>query len=140
MLLQKKQISVPLKEMREDGFNWSAAWALEELGGEQFLAELRNANNPETTYEALMGETMPSGATSPSSKDVHNYREYMKDVQAALSLPPDTAKTRISALEAQRRSLSEIVQRIIPNAQKENDARLEIFTERKELLVTLSAK
>jgi hypothetical protein len=136
---QRQQISTPLKQMREDGFDWSAAWGLEELGGEQFLAELRSAKNPGTTYQTLMGEPMPNGANAPSSEDVRNYREYMKAAQAVLNLSPDTAKMRLSALEAQERALPVIVQRIIPNAQKENDARTEIFAARKELLETLSA-
>ena len=88
----------------------------------------------------LMGEPMPSGANAPSSEDVRNYREYMKAVQAALNLLPDTAKTRILALETQKRALPEIVQRIIPHAQKENDALSEVFAARKELLETLAAE
>jgi hypothetical protein len=137
---QKRQISVPLKEMREDGLDWGAAWGLEELGGEQFLAELRSAKNPGTTYEMLMGEHMPSGANAPSSEDVRNYHEYMRAVQAALKLPPDATTMQISALDTEKRALPEIVQRIVPHAQKENDARTEIFSARKELLETLSAK
>jgi hypothetical protein len=38
-----------------------------------------------------------------------------------------------------KRTLPEVVQRIIPHAQKENDARAEIFAARKELLEALSS-
>jgi hypothetical protein len=137
---QKNQISVALKTMREDAFNWGAAWGLEELGGEQFLAELRNAKNPGSTYEMLMGEPMPSGASSPSLEDIRNYREYMKAAQAVLNLPADAAKTRLLSLETQKRALPEVVRRMVPNTQKENDARTEIVAARKELLEVLSVK
>src|SRR5216684_2297044 len=36
---QKKNISVSLKQIREDGINWGAAWGFEESAGEQFLRE-----------------------------------------------------------------------------------------------------
>jgi hypothetical protein len=43
-------------------------------------------------------------------------------------------------METQKRALPEAIQRLIPSAQKVNDARLEVFTARKELLETLAAK
>jgi len=136
---QKKQLFVQLKQMPETGFNWGVAWGLEESGGEQFLRELRSAKNPATTYGSLMGQPMPSGAKSPTLEDVGNYCEYMRAVQNALNLAPDTAKLRLSALESERRGLPEITQNIIPNALKTNGARAEIFAARKELLDVLSA-
>ena len=123
---QLHQIYGPVDKMRQDGFEWAAAWGLEGLLGEQFLAELRSAKDLAATWEVLMGEPLPTGATAPSSEDVHHYRDYMKTAQAALSLPPDTAKTRMSALATEKSALSEVVQRIIPNVQKENDARRDI--------------
>ena len=136
---QKKQISVRLKELRDDGFNWGIAWELEELGGEQLLAELRSAKDLGTTYEMLKGESMPSGTSAPSAEDVRKYREYMKAVRAVLNLPPDSAKMRLSVFEMRKSTLPEVIQRIIPHAQKENDARAEIFAARKELLEALTA-
>ncbi len=137
---QKRQISVPLKQMREDGFNWAAAWGFEESSGEQFLLELESAKNPGAVYESLMGEPIPSGTKLPSSEDVSHYREYMKAVQDALNMPPATAKMQLSALETQRRTLPELAQNIIPIAQKANEARAEVFAARNELLEVLSAK
>jgi hypothetical protein len=137
---QKKQLSAALKELREDGFDWGAAWGLEELTLQQFLAELRSATNPRAAYESLMGEPMPSGAGVPSLEDTGRFREYMASVQAVLNLPPDTAKARLLTLQTQKRALPEVIQRLIPSAQKVNDARLEILAARKELLETLAAK
>jgi hypothetical protein len=137
---QKKQISAQLKSMPEDGFYWGAAWGLEESGGERLLAELRKAANPGATYERMTGESMPSGATVPSAEDVVKYRDYMKAVQAALNSPPDTARGRISALETRKVALSAVSRQIIPNAEKENDARREVVLARNELLESISAR
>lgn len=137
---QKKQVFILLKQMPEAAFNWGVAWGLEESGGEQFLQELRSAKNPATTYGSLMGQPMPSGAKAPTLEDVRNYREYMRAVQDALNLAPDTAKLRLSALESKRRALPEIAQDTIPNALKMNEARAEVFAARKELLDAISTK
>ena len=87
---------------RETNFQETDPW-LTHPGGNQieilFLRELRNARDPGATYEKLMGQSMPSGAKAPNSEDVRNYREYMKAVQAALNMPPDTARMQLSALE-----------------------------------------
>jgi hypothetical protein len=137
---QKKQVSATMRELREDGFNWAAAWGLEELSIQQLLVELRSATNPRTAYEAAMGEQMPPGAEAPTSEDVGQFRDYMTSVQTAFNLPPETAKARLSALDAQRKALSAVIQRLTPSAQKVNDARAEICAARGELLEALSAK
>jgi hypothetical protein len=137
---QKTQTSTLLKELREDGFNWGAAWELEELSSQQFFAELRNAANPRQAYESMVGEPMPSGAKVPSSEDTERFREYMASVQAALNVPPDKAKTRLVTLEAERRALPGALQRLIPSALKVNDSRLEMFAARKELQETLAER
>ena len=64
----------------------------------------------------------------------------MVSVQATLNLPPETTKTRLGALEMQKQSLSEAIQRLIPSAQKLNDARLETLAARTELIETLASK
>jgi hypothetical protein len=137
---QKKQVSATMRELREDGFDWAAAWGLEELSIQQLLAELRSATNPRAEYEAVMGEQMPPGAEAPTSEDVGKFRDYMASVQTALNLSPDTAKARLFALDAQRKALPAVIQRLTPSAQKVNDARAEIYAARGELLEALSAK
>jgi hypothetical protein len=137
---QKKQVSAELKGMREDGFDWSAAWGLEENVGMAILTEVRSSANPGETYQTIMGEPMPSGAKAPSAEDIGKYREYMAAVQAALNLSPDTSKARLLALESERRALPEAVQRIVPGTQKLNDARIEVFAARNDLLESIAAK
>lgn len=138
--VQKKEVSTTLKELREDGFDWAAAWGLEKLSIQQFLAELRSAPNPRTAYEAVMGEPMPPGTKIPTSEDAGKFSDYMTSVQTALKLPPDAAKARLLVLETQRKALPAVIQRLAPSAQKVNDARTETYAAREELLETLSAK
>jgi hypothetical protein len=137
---QRKQVSAELKGMREDGFDWSAAWGLEENVGAAVFVEVRSSANPRATYQMIMGEPIPSGAEVPSSEDISKYREYMAAVQGVLNLPPDTAKTRLLALETQKRALPEAIQGVIPGTQKLNAARLDVFAARKELLESIAAK
>jgi hypothetical protein len=138
--IQRKQVSAELKEMREDGFDWSAAWGLEENVGAAIFVEVSSSANPGATYQMIMGEPIPSGAKVPSSEDISKYREYMAAVQAMLNLPPDTAKTRLLALETRKGALPEAIQRVIPGTQKLNDARLDVFVARKELLESVTTK
>jgi hypothetical protein len=137
---QKSEISAKLKGMREDGFNWAAAWGFEESAGEQSLDEIRNAKNPRAEYELLIGSPIPGGASIPTSSDVQNYRTYMRAVQAALDLPPAASEARISRLESQKLALEVVAQQIIPNAQKENGARSEVFAARKQLLEAVALR
>ena len=137
---QKKEIAVPLSQMRPDGFDWAQVWGFEELAGEPFFRELQSAKNPGGTYESLMGKPMPIGAKIPTLEDVRHYQEYMRAVQGALNLPPDAAKNQLTALGAQLQTLPEITRDVIPNPQKTNEARAEVFAARKELLEALSAK
>jgi len=137
---QRKQVSAELKGMRKDGFDWSAAWRFEENVGAGIFDEVRSSANPAATYQMLMGEPMANGAGVPSSEDVSKYREYMTAVQAALNLPPETAKTRLLTLETQKRVLPEAIQRVIPGTQKLNDSRLEVFVTRNELLESIAAR
>ena len=138
--LQKKRVSSALRELPEDGFNWSAAWGLEELTLEQFLSELGSPGDHRTAYESIVGEPMPSGEGVPGSEDARRLREHMTSVQAALTLPPNTTKTRLAALETQERGFAEAIQRLIPSAQRVNDARLEVFAVRRDLLKILASE
>jgi hypothetical protein len=126
--------------MHDDGFDWSAAWGLEENIGIAILSEVRGSANPGATYQLITGDPFPSGAEPPRLEDISKYSAYMTAVQKALNLPLDATKTRLVALEAQRRALPEVVQRITPGTQKLNDARLEVAAARNELLESIAPK
>jgi hypothetical protein len=138
--IQRNQVSAELKGMREDGFDWSAAWGLEESVGAAIFVEVRGSANPRATYQMILGEPIPSGAEIPSSEDIGKYREYMAAAQEVLNLPADAAKTRLLALETQKQALPEAIQRVIPGIQKLNAARSDVFVARKELLESVATK
>lgn len=138
--LQKKRISLSLKQMPEDAFDWTTAWALEKSGGERFLKELVGARDPAALYQSLTGAPMPQGAKVPNSQDIHAYQEYTNAAQDALNLSPDAANLKLLTLEPQRRALPVIVQNTIPYPLKMNESRAEVSAARKELLDILSAR
>jgi len=137
---QKKQAFTALKALPENGFDWAAAWEMEELSLETFFAELRSSKVPKGTYEAATGEAIPQGSTVPDPKDLNRFREYMAAVKSALELSPDVTKARLEMLRAQKQTLNPITQRLIPSPEKMNESRSEVFVARKTLLVALRVK
>src|SRR5712692_11790936 len=79
---QKTELSVVVKAMPEDGFDWGAAWGVEFAIGDQFLQKSRTTSKPE------------------SDDKIRAYEEYMLAAQAALREPPAEAKSRIADLES----------------------------------------
>ena len=119
---QKTELSVVVKTMPEDGFDWGAAWGVEFAIGDQFLRKSRTADKPE------------------SDDRIRAYEEYMLAAQAALREPPDEAKSRISDSESKLRSLGQVEQNLIPNIRVTNEARIRLATAHRELMQALSTK
>jgi hypothetical protein len=137
---QKRQVLAALKAIPEDGFDWAAAWELEERSIEAFFSELRASKDPRTTYQASMEEALPTGATIPSPKELSKFHDYMVEAMAALKLSPDAAKPALEMLRTQKRTLNELTQRLIPSPQKVSESRAEVLAARKALLAALGAK
>jgi hypothetical protein len=137
---QAKQAVASVSGLRQDGFDWAAAWEMEEVSIEAFFDEVKRSKIPKATYEASMGEAMPEGAGLPSPKDLSVFREYMAGVKAALKLPPDAAKERLVTLEPQRRAFNKLLLQTTPAPQKVNESRSEILAAHKALLEALGAK
>jgi len=119
---QKTKLSVVVKAIPEDGFDWGAAWGVEFAIGDQFLEESRTADKPE------------------SDEKIRAYEEYMLTAQAALREPPEEAKSRITDLEFKLRRLGKVEQNLIPNIRVINEARIRLATARQELMQALSTK
>jgi hypothetical protein len=134
---QIKQVSLSVKMLPEDGFDWAKAWELEALSIEAFFDELKHSKVPKAFYEASMGEPMPEGVVVPSPREVAAFRQYMAAVKATLKLSPDLAKAQLEMLGAQKRTLNELAQRLTPAPGRVNDSRAELVAARKALLEVL---
>jgi hypothetical protein len=119
---QKTELSVVVKTMPEDGFDWGAAWGVEFAIGDQFLQKSRTASKPE------------------SDDKIRAYEEYMLAAQAALREPLAEAKSRIADLESKLRRLGKVEQSLIPSLRGTNEARILLATAHQELMQALSAE
>ena len=117
---QKAELSVVVKTMPEDGFDWGAAWGVEFAIGDQYLQKSRTADKPE------------------SDAKIRAYEEYMLAAQAALREPPAEAMSRIADLESTLRGLGQVEQNLIPNIRVTNEARIRLATAHRELMQALS--
>jgi hypothetical protein len=119
---QKTELSVVVKTIPEDGFDWGAAWGVEFAIGDQYLQKSRTTDKPE------------------SDDKIRAYEEYMLAAQAALREPPAEAKSRIADLESKLRRLGKVEQNLIPNLRGTNEARILLATAHHELMQALSTK
>lgn len=119
---QKTELSLVVKTMPEDGFDWGTAWGVEFAIGDQFLQKSRTTGKPE------------------SNDKIRAYEEYMLAAQAALREPPDEAKSRVADLESKLRRLGNVEQNLIPSLRVTNEARIRLATAHQELMQALSAK
>ncbi len=119
---QKTELSVVVKTVPEDGFDWGAAWGVEFAIGDQFLQKSRTTGKPE------------------SNDKIHAYEEYMLAAQAALRAPPAEAKSRIADLESNLRRLGKVELNLIPSLRGTNEARILLATAHQELMQALSTK
>jgi hypothetical protein len=119
---QKTELSVVVKTVPEDGFDWGAAWGVEFAIGDQYLQKSRTTGKPE------------------SDDKIRAYGEYMLAAQAALREPPTKAKSRIADLESKLRRLGKVEQILIPGLRGTNEARILLATAHHELMQALSTK
>ncbi|MBV9886762.1 MAG: hypothetical protein JO119_09470 [Acidobacteria bacterium] len=135
---ERQQVAAGIHALPEDAFDWSAAWGLESAALDQFLRKLQSASDPGALYQQGMGSPAPEKGIPPSAQDIRNFETYMRAVQSALKQSPEKAKTSLESLDSQRSGLTEAEQRLIPNAQKANQARIDIAKARTDLLRALN--
>lgn len=123
---EQRQILTTIRSLPDDAFDWSAAWGIESATLDHFLRELQSASDPRALYQQAMGSTAPEKGLPPSAQDIRNFEAYMRAVQSALKVLPEKAKASLDGLDSKRMALPDVEQRLIPNAQKANQARLDI--------------
>ena len=119
---QKTELSVVVKTIPEDGFDWGAAWGVEFAIGDQFLQKSLTTGKPQ------------------SDDKIRSYQEYMLAAQAALREPPAEAKARVDDLESKIRRLGKVEQNLIPSIRATNEARIRLATAHRELMQALSTR
>jgi len=138
--MQKKQLYAAVHALPEDGFDWGRAWETEETAGEILFGELQRSQNPAALYESLMGATSPKDCVPPSTQQVQAYSNYMRNVAAALRLPPAKTPGRLAELDGEAKDICGAVRQVIPAPQRVNDARIEMIAARGDLLQALQTK
>lgn len=134
--VQKREVYVTVSALPDDGLDWVGAWAIEVATGEDFLQKLRTSTNPRAIFKE-MGEPVPKGVP-PTAREIQAYREYILGAEAALREPPAKAKTLLHDLEPKLLALGALEQAFIPSANALNNARVEAWTARAELMQALS--
>lgn len=119
---QKTELSVVVKAMPADGFDWGASWGVEFAIGDQFLQKSRTTGKPE------------------SDDKIRAYEEYMMAAQAALREPPAEAESQIADFESKLRRLGKVEQLLIPGLRVINEARIRLTTAHQEVMQALSTK
>jgi hypothetical protein len=119
---QKTELSVVVKTMPEDGFDWGAAWGVEFAIGDQYLRKSQTAGKPE------------------SDDKIRAYEEYMLAAQAVLREPPAEAEARLDDFESKLRRLGRVEQNLIPSIRMTNEARIRLAAAHQELMQALSTK
>ena len=132
------EISATIRSLPGDAFDWSAAWGVESATLDHFLRELQSASDPGALYQKAMGSAAPEKGVPPSAQDIRNFEAYMRAVQSALKEPPEKAKASLDGLDAKRMALPDMEQRLIPNAQKANQARRDIAKAQADLMRALT--
>jgi hypothetical protein len=136
---ERKELSALVKAMPEDGFDWGLAWGVECATGEQSLEELQTSSNPKALYEKY-GFSAPKRGLPPTTVEIRAYEEYMLAAQAALREPPGKARARVDNLESKMRRLGEPEQLQATSFRQSNDARVQVATQREELMQALASK
>jgi hypothetical protein len=136
---QKKRIESAVRAVPETGFDWGQAMRLEELTIEVTERHMSQAADPAAYYGAVWGKPAPADFSVPTAADVAQFHKVMAAGEAALELPPDAARAKVAAIEAEVKTLQPILRYSVPSYARVNDVRLKVQTQRKGLLQSLGA-
>jgi hypothetical protein len=151
---ERNEVEAVVRALPEAGFDWSTAWEFEQGSIQTGLKEIQNSPDPAKAYRDITGEPLspglavrrggtfiPRGAPVVfppfAASEFQTFEDYMSRIGAALDAKPDVAKDRIEALETERRTLPEVLQRFIPSPLRVNAARAELAAARQKLMQAL---
>jgi hypothetical protein len=134
---EKAEIARAVHAMSSDVFDWSTAYGLEEASGEIFVNEVREAKDPASEYQKVMGQPIPATFKSPSEADMAAFRGLTARAQAALRMPPTEAQASLEKLQAEINQSQHILAVTVPSLVRINEARARVVTAREALLKSL---
>ncbi len=115
------------------GFDWAYSVRYEGFAEETALRQLAASSDPGALYQSWMGEPLPKAFVLPSVTDIMELHSYSNDVANAFEMPADAAQERLNSLKVKLKNASSIVQQVVPNFARLNDARKRLETEREAL-------
>jgi hypothetical protein len=131
---ERTQMAAALTALPESAFDWGSALQREAAAGEVVVQQLSRASDVKASYRSLIGEGAPDNFSLPTVADVAAFRKVIALAVTALRLPPDAASQRLSAVEASRKNLHPLLNRLIPSLSRVNDTRVALKAERNEAL------
>jgi hypothetical protein len=137
---QRAQVQSTASALPESGFDWAEALHFEESPLEIGIQQLAAASNPAEYYQQLTNRPAPRDFTVPNSKDIAAFHRLTGSAEELLRLPPRQAEEKLKLLQESVKTLHPYFQETTPSFLKINDARMQVFTARQELLQALAAK
>jgi len=137
---QKKRIESAMRAVPETGFDWGRAMRMEELVIEATVRHMSQAADPAAYYREVWGKPAPADFSVPTAADIAQFHRVMEAGEAAFELPPDAARAKLTAIEAEVRALQPILRETVPSYARENDVRFKVQAQRQELLQALATK
>ncbi len=133
---QKKILYDAINRLPDDGFDRGISWGIEYAIENEFLYGLRKASDSQVVYKQ-MNMPVPEGLP-PTQQDIDRYGEYMLAVQSALRKQPNIATPLLKDLESREGDLREVVRLLIPSPSACNRTRVNLLSDRDELLRALA--
>ena len=118
-----------LRQLPPEGLNWIDAIKSETWADEEALKYLANAANFQEAYKKFFSEAPPQPAQPPSPADIAGFKAYMNDVLEAFRRPLAQTQERLLAISGRVKSMNPAVQSTLPNYQKFNETRGQVYGE-----------
>src|SRR5262249_39995087 len=130
----KSKIRIQLQKLPPDGLDWIGPVRAEIWADEDSLQYLARAKDFPATFQELFGHAVSEGTQPPTQQDFAAYRATMNEIIAAFQLPAAQTKDRLEQVMPRLKNLSPMVQDVVPNYIRTNDARMQVIADKAALL------